>query len=209
MTQKNNNHFTKEQLERLKTIEVSNQRMIDLVNDLLNVSRIEQRRLGLRSQEIALDKIFREIVKEYQVVTKVTDTSLSISFDKDLPKIEADLQGIKLVIHNLIDNAIRYSEPKNKIEIRLTETKNFVRCEIEDWGIGIPERDRKSIFKKFFRSQNVMKHETEGTGLGLFIAKAIIDASKGKIGFKSQEGKGSTFWFELPIKKERSTKANS
>lgn len=203
MTQKGDNQLTKEQLERLKTIEESNQRMIDLVNDLLNVSRIEQRRLGLKLQEVDLGETLKEIVDEYVVVTNATNTSLSLSLEKDLPKTKADFQGIKLVIHNLIDNAIRYSKPKGKIEVKLIRQKNFLRCEIKDWGVGIPERDKKNIFKKFFRSQNVMKHQTEGTGLGLFIAKAIINASGGNINFKSQEHEGSTFWFELPIKKIR------
>jgi len=206
MMHKQSDQFTKEQLKRLKNIEQSNQRMIDLVNDLLNVSRIEQKRLGLKSKTISLEKTLKEILPEYDVLAKATHTKISLDIKKKLPLIVVDPQGIQLVIHNLIDNAIRYNKPKGQIKIRLSKKPGFVRCEIEDQGVGIPDQDKKNIFQKFFRCRNALKYQTEGTGLGLFIAKAIIDASKGKINFRSQEGQGSTFWFELPINKKQKTK---
>ncbi len=190
-----------EKSDRLKTIKESNQRMIDLVNDLLNISRIEQGRLGLKPEEIDLKEITKELEKEYIIVAKSKNLTLSFQIEKDLPKIKADKQGIQLVMHNLIDNAIRYSPQNGKVDIRMFSKNSSVRCEVEDNGVGIPKDDQKRIFQKFFRSRNVLKYQTEGTGLGLFIAKAIVDSSKGKIGFQSKENKGSTFWVELPIKK--------
>ncbi len=192
--------LSKEQLDRLETIKESNQRMINLVNDLLNVSRIEQRRLGLKPEKISLEKILRELIEEYTLLAKAKNVNVSLETGKNLPSISIDPQGIKLVLHNLIDNAIRYTKGGGQVGLRLFKRSRFIRCEIEDNGVGIPKEDQKKIFQKFFRSQNVMKYQTEGTGLGLFIAKAIIRGSKGNIGFRSQEGKGSTFWIELPIK---------
>jgi len=104
-----------------------------------------------------------------------------------------------MLLHNLIDNAIKYTKKEGLVKIRLTKKRKSIRCEIEDNGVGIPEIDKKNIFEKFFRSQNIMKYQTIGSGLGLFIAKSVIEISNGKIGFWSRENKGTTFWFELPI----------
>jgi len=82
----------------------------------------------------------------------------------------------------------------------LRKQKKSIYFEVEDSGVGIPQEDQKYIFQRFFRSANVMRHQTEGSGLGLYIAKSIIEKSGGKIGFNSQENKGSTFWFTIPIK---------
>ncbi len=192
--------LTEEQLERLDTIKENNQRMINLVNDLLNVSRIEQGRLTLKPEKISLRKLIQDLIDEYALLSEASNIKIFFKPEKDLPSVLIDPQGIKLVFHNLIDNAIRYSQSGNRVKIRLFRKKNLIRCEVEDNGVGIPKKDQKKIFQKFFRTENALKYQTEGTGLGLFIAKAIIKDSKGKIGFKSQEGKGSTFWFELPIK---------
>lgn len=192
--------LNKEQMERLDVIKESNQRMINLVNDLLSVSRIEQGRLTLKIEKISLGKLIKELINEYSLLAKANNIGISFKEEKNIPLTSIDPQGIKLVLHNLIDNAIRYSQRKSQVKIRLSRKENMIRCEVEDTGVGIPDKDQKKIFQKFFRSENALKYQTEGTGLGLFIAKAVIDASKGKIGFKSQEDKGSTFWFELPIK---------
>ena len=193
--------LTKEQSERLQIIKENNQRMINLVNDLLNLSRIEQGKLGLIPEKISLEKITRKIIKEHSLITKANNTELFLESEPNLPLILINSQGMELVLNNLIDNAIRYTKKKGEVKIKLSKKNSTVRCEIKDNGVGIPKRDQNNIFQKFFRSQNIMKYQTEGTGLGLFIAKAVIKNVKGQIGFFSQENKGTTFWFEIPIKK--------
>ncbi len=190
----------KELLERIDEIKENNQRMIKLVNDLLDVARVEQGRLTLKPQKTFLDEIVHSLIEEYKNLAKASNLKLILESESKLPPLTIDLQDIGLVLRNLLDNAIRYTRGGGVIRIKLTKKQNLIRCEIQDSGVGIPKKDQKSIFQKFFRSQNVLKYQTVGTGLGLFIAKAIIEESKGKIGFWSEENKGTTFWFELPIK---------
>jgi len=190
---------SEELLERLDDIEESNQRMIKLVNDLLHVAKIEQGGLNSKPENIFLNKIINDLIKEYELLANASNTKITLETELDIPPVKIDAQGISMLMHNLIDNAIKYTKEEGLIKIRLIKKRKTVRCEIEDNGVGIPEMDKKSIFKKFFRSQNIMKHQTVGSGLGLFIAKSVIEGSNGKIGFWSKENKGTTFWFELPI----------
>ncbi len=192
--------LTGDQAEKLEMIEENNQRMINLVNDLLNIARVEQGRLNVKPTAVHLEKVIQNLMKEYKELAKSSNVKLFFSSKKELKPVFIDQQGVELVLRNLIDNAIRYTKGEGEVGINLFEKKNLIRCEIKDEGVGIPKEDRKRIFQKFFRSQNIMKYQTQGTGLGLFIAKSVIDASNGKIGFESEENKGSTFWFELPIK---------
>jgi len=203
MMDKATDQLTEEQLAKLKTIKESNQQMADLVNDLLNVSRIEQGRLVIRPEKISLAKFIQDLIKDYRPLAKASNVEISLVSDKNIPLISADRQVIKIVIRNLIDNAIRYIQKEGWVKIILKKKNRSIRCQVQDNGVGIPQRDQSKIFQKFFRSRNVMKYQTEGTGLGLFISKAVIEASGGKMGFQSQENQGSTFWFELPIKKSR------
>jgi signal transduction histidine kinase len=174
--------------------------MKDLVKDLLIVSKIESARLFLKKEEFSLEELTREIIKEFEPFARASNCEIEFFVEQNLPKIFGDRYQIRQVIENLLDNAIRYTKGKGKVKIRIKSEKNFVHFEIEDNGVGIPKEDQKFIFQKFFRASNVLKYKTQGTGLGLYISKAIIERSGGKIGFKSQEGVGSTFWFKLPIK---------
>lgn len=194
------NGVSEKHLEYFKILKENSARMRELVSDLLIVSRIETANLSLKKKEISLEDLVRKIIEELESFAKASNVKVEFRTQENLPKVLADPSQIRLVIENLLDNAIRYIKEKGKAEIKLEKIDKDCRFEIKDTGVGIPKEDQKYIFQKFFRSENVMRYQTQGSGLGLYITKSIVKRSGGKIGFKSQEGIGSTFWFTLPIK---------
>ena len=187
------------QTEYFKILKENSARMGELVSDLLIVSRIETAQLPFKKQEFALDDLINALIKGFEPFAKASNVEIKFRPEKNLPRVLADPSQVRLVIENLLDNAVRYVKEKGEVEIRLEQKKNNFYFEIRDTGVGIPKEDQKYIFQKFFRSENILRYQTQGSGLGLYISKAIVERSGGKIGFKSQEGKGSTFWFTIPI----------
>ncbi|MFH1671333.1 MAG: HAMP domain-containing sensor histidine kinase [Candidatus Portnoybacteria bacterium] len=187
------------QLEYIKILKENSTRMTELVSDLLTVSRIEQGRLVVNVEKISLEEVIREMVHGMEVFAEASNVKIHFKIEKNMPMIASDLSQIKLIIENLLDNAIRYSKEKGKVEIEVKRKKNYVYFGVKDSGVGIPAADQKYIFQKFFRSANALRHKTEGSGLGLYITKSIVERLGGKINFNSQEGEGSTFWALLPI----------
>ncbi|MCP6718429.1 MAG: HAMP domain-containing histidine kinase [Patescibacteria group bacterium] len=188
------------QIEYFRIIKENSNRMHELVADLLTVSRIETAKLPFKVQQFSMEELVREIINEYKPLANAYNVEVIFKNQKQLPKAFSDPSRIKLVIENFLDNAIRYVKDKGKVEMELIKKNDHVHFSIKDNGVGIPEKDKKYIFQKFFRSENVLKQQTKGSGLGLYISKAIIKKAQGKIGFHSKEGKGSTFWFTLPTK---------
>lgn len=187
-------------LEFLEVLEENTQRMGDLISDLLTVSRIEQGKFIPRNKNISLKDLIEEVVKEMSIFCKVNNANVAFKSQENLPQLFLDPSQIKIVVTNLLDNAIRYINENGKIDIKLEKRGRNLYLEMKDNGVGIPAGDQKHIFQKFFRSQNALKKQTSGSGLGLYIAKSIIEKAGGKMDFKSQERTGSTFWFTLPIK---------
>jgi signal transduction histidine kinase len=188
------------QLEYFTILKENSNRMRELIEDLLIVSRIETAKLPIKKMEFPLEDLVKELIKEFTPFAKASNVEIKFLPEENLPKIFADQSQIRLVIENLLDNAIRYIKGGGVVEIKIGGQEKNIYFEIRDTGVGIPKEEQKYIFQKFFRSENVLKYQTQGSGLGLYISKAIIEKSGGKIGFKSQEGIGSTFWFTLPIK---------
>jgi two-component system NtrC family sensor kinase len=191
---------SEKQTEYFRILKENSERMKELVSDLLTVSRIEQGKLSLKKERISLQSLIEKVIKEVEIFAGASNVEISFDSEENLPQIIVDPDQIKLVIGNLLDNAIRYIKERGKAEIDLKKKNDNLYVEVKDNGIGIPKDDQKYIFQKFFRSANIKRHQTEGSGLGLYIAKSIIEKSGGKMGFKSQEGIGSIFWFILPIK---------
>jgi len=191
----------KRQKEYLDIMQISNERMIKLVNDLLDVSRIEQGRFEMQPQKLSLVDMLQSLVLETSPIAQSKKLLLNVEKENVISQAFADPDKLRMVAQNLLDNAIKYSEENGKINIKISQKGKFLKCEVRDSGVGIPASQQAQIFQKFFRSENAKKYQTEGTGLGLFIAKAFVEAAGGKIGFESQEEKGSIFWFTVPIAK--------
>ncbi len=191
------------QEEYLKDIQESTSRMIRLINDLLDVSRIESGKMEINFEDVNLKEIVEVVVKELKSFAIANNVEFIIDINREVNKVKTDPIRIKMVIQNFVDNAIKYTSPKKGIVKVFLENRNGnVYCSVEDNGLGISKAEQARVFDKFFRGNGMVKKQTIGTGLGLHIAKAAIKSSGGKIGFKSKKEEGSTFWFTLPITKD-------
>lgn len=180
---------------------ISNERIINLVNDLLNVARIEEGRFGYEFVPINIEDLIESVTRDF--IHKITKKGINFTYNKsglaNPPNIKIDPSKLKMVIQNLIDNAVKYTPDGGKVTISVKFDKMEVGITIADTGMGIPREHQERLFTKFFRSNNAVKAQTEGTGLGLFIAKNIIEKHRGKVWFDSEEGKGTTFHVTIPL----------
>lgn len=193
--------ISKEQEETLKKGYQSNERMIGLINDLLDITRIEEGRFIYSLSKISFVELFKETLESFQTLIRMKNITIKVKLPKgDKVDMTIDKEKIKLVLQNLIENAIHYSLPQSIVTISVKCDKMNLRFMIEDHGMGIPKNQQARVFTKFFRGNNAVKMETEGTGLGLYLTKNIIEKHGGKIWFEAEENKGSTFYFTLPLK---------
>jgi len=191
----------KEQLDVVNEIHESNKSMINFVNQMLNVSRIESRRLAINIEKVKICQTVDELLKEIKpfFVQKKQKLSYNCIADKKL-EINTDKNLLRNVLSSVLLNASRYTPEKGSIELEVSRyNKDFVLFKVKDNGIGIPEDEKIKIFRKFARASNAIRYEANGTGLGLYIVKSIINMVCGKVWFESEENKGTTFYFTIPI----------
>ena len=197
--------LSKANKEYVDQISASNERMVRLVDDLLNVSRIETgRKFDVILKETDVVPVFKSVIEEQTSIA--AERRIALLCSRDAPKKLAlfiDELKIRQVMQNLISNAIKYSKENTQITVGCTHRPDEVVFYVKDQGIGIPAHQQEQVFKKFFRAENVFTMHTDGTGLGLYICKAIVEAHGGKIWFESEESKGSTFYFSLPLHRNK------
>jgi PAS domain S-box-containing protein len=195
-------------------IHESTLRMIKLVGDILNVSRIQLGSLRIEPQPTALKTLIQSVIDEIVVLAK--EKKIEINFTAlDLPEVNVDPMILRQVVHNLLTNALRYSNPNTSISVSLAladkKSKDYL-ISVKDEGIGIPKTVQDKIFTRFFRADNAIRKEGDGTGLGMYMAKMIMDTVGGKIWFESEENKGTVFYVIIPKKgmiKKQGTKTLS
>ncbi len=210
---------TPEQRKYLDEIYRSNQRMVELVNALLNVSRLELGTFVVESKPTDVVKLAQSVIDEQKPQIDERKIKFLPLFKKNIPLIQADPKLLRMVIQNLLSNAVKYTPEGGKIKLSLSIVKGPADAKalagrqlsivVEDTGYGIPKNQQDKIFTKLFRADNVREKDTEGTGLGLYIVKSIIEQSGGKIWFESEVNKGSTFYVAIPMdgmKKKEGTK---
>ncbi|MBZ9578102.1 HAMP domain-containing histidine kinase [Patescibacteria group bacterium] len=185
--------------EYLNNVKENIARMVELIDDLLIVSKIEQGTFPVLKKEFSLESLIKEQVSRYKVFAEASHIELSFSSQKSLSEVFTDPSLLKLVVENLIDNAVRYTKGRGKVKISIERREKNLFFKIKDSGAGIPKKEQRYIFRKFFRAENILKERTRGSGLGLYVCKSIIEKLGGKIWFESKEGKGTTFYFTLPI----------
>ncbi len=195
--------LNKEQKEIIKKAYNTNDKVIRLIKDLLNLAQIEE---GKYLSKIVLSDIEGVIQSIVDVNKKrIEKKKLKFEFEKQkdkLPGVMLDVEKMKIAIENIFDNALRYTLSEGKVSISLKSNKKEIEVKIKDSGLGISQEQHGKVFSKFFRGSNIMRMDTEGTGLGLYIAKNIIEAHGGRIWFESEQDKGSTFYFTIPVKEQ-------
>lgn len=179
----------------------SSERMVHLISDFLNVSRLQTGKFVLEQRRVDLSKLVSKEVNSLQTTAHAHGLTLEYHAPSYFPLLYLDGGKIRQVLMNFIDNAIYYSQEGTTITISLAIEDSSAVLEVKDTGIGVPKSEQAHLFTKFFRATNARKQRPDGTGVGLFLAKKVVVAHGGDIVFKSIENAGSTFGFQLPIKK--------
>lgn len=178
----------------------SNTRMITLVNDMLVADRIQSGKVHFGFKHINIINLMDNVL--FEISPSAAKRNISIIYKSkfaNLPQVYVDPDTMRAVLQNLLENAIKYTIDGGRVEIDAKKENQYLLVSITDNGIGIPKDQQKDIFMKFFRARNAIKHETDGSGLGLYIAKTMVEKNGGTIWFESAESTGSTFYFTIPL----------
>lgn len=193
---------TKEQKKLLNEAFTSSERMVRLIGDFLNVSRLQTGKFVVEKHPVDIDKLVQREIDGLRQNATSRDITFDYKVTGDIPILNIDESKIQQVVMNFADNAMYYSKVGGKVQVTLQWVGNFVEFKVIDSGIGVPEKEQSHLFNKFFRATNARRARPDGTGVGLFLAKKVITEHGGTILFESKEGKGSTFGFRLPVPKK-------
>jgi signal transduction histidine kinase len=188
--------------EYFRTIISETDLLTELVNNMLNFSKIEAGKKTYQFQNISLPMIVQEVMEQYTNHTNIPGFKIETFYHEDIPPLPMDPEAVKLIVMNLVQNAIKYSGKEKYISVRTIRQKDRAILEVSDRGAGIPEQDIPRLFEKFYRVNSPQVTALEGSGLGLYLVKHAVIAHKGKIDVASQLGKGTTFTIYFPLQGE-------
>jgi signal transduction histidine kinase len=193
--------LSEEQMQKyLQQIYDSNSHLVLMVDALLNVSRIDLGTLSFKPEPVDMGELLKEVLKELTVVAAAKKIVMSVHISPHLLPVMIDRNALQIVFQNLLSNAIKYSKEGGEIITWLKQRSGNGEIIVSDSGIGIPETEQNRIYSKMFRASNAAETAIDGTGLGLYITKAMIERAKGQITFESTEGEGTTFYVIIPSK---------
>ena len=180
-----------------------NEGMVKLISDLLDVARIESGKSFYKFEKVHIEDVIAKVMMTLKSRAEEKKVNFEVTRgDGDEFVVLGDKIGLETALENLALNAINYTLHGGRVDIIYNKRDDgYIEVAVKDTGVGVPACQRSRLFTKFFRGNNAVKMEPSGSGLGLFIAKSVISAHGGKIGLESEEGKGSTFWFQVPTKK--------
>lgn len=191
--------MTPTQKKSIRTILAATNRMNELISTLLNITRIESGTVAITPKLVAVDKIVEEILKELALMAADSAITLSMKREgKASTTIKTDSLILKEILINLVSNSIKYTPEHGSVSVTVRPRSRDIMVVVTDNGWGIPDYAQEQIFSKFFRAHNIVKRETNGTGLGLYLVKGLLEQLGGKIWFTSVEGSGTSFYFTLP-----------
>jgi PAS domain S-box-containing protein len=190
--------ITPPQRKSLRTIVSAANRMNELISTLLNITRIESGNVTVTPKAVDVKRLAEEVNKEHHLGASDKEITLTLNAPTtSVVSVQTDMLLFKEVLSNLVSNAIKYTPEGGSVEIGIKQRRYDVLFTVKDSGMGIPKASQEQIFTKFFRAHNVVRQETSGTGLGLYLVKGLVDALDGKIWFESNENKGTTFFVTL------------
>ncbi len=190
--------FEGDQQELFNRLVVSSNRLSGYIDNILNTSKYDRRHLKMHLMEENVTSIYDTISDDMKMRAGAQNRLLSVNLPSDLPTVAADRASMSEVLGNLIDNALKYSNEGGAVTVSAKKNGDFVDISVEDNGIGMPESVISNLFQKFYRSHR-SRETVPGTGIGLYISKAIVESHGGTISVQSEDGKGSTFTVSLPI----------
>ncbi len=191
------------QHESLNIIKNNVGRLVELVDELLDMTRAEAGETRLRREKVNVGDMLREVTQSLDRQFSERGITLDLDIHEPLPMVLADRQRLQQIIFNLLGNACKYTRPGGRVDVALRNGQGELRVDIRDTGVGIPTESQPHIFTPFYRADNPLRDEVGGTGLGLSITRKLVELHGGRIWFVSTEGQGSTFSFTLPLDKEQ------